>query len=184
MTGYLIALGSNLPSGQYDSVAILNEALEQLARLQGITVDRVSGWFRTPAWPAGSGPDFVNGAALLRSSNTPQEILKTLHRVEAGFGRERRVRWGARTCDLDLIGAEDAVLPNLETLTAWINHGPDPERVPEDLLLPHPRLHERGFVLVPLHEVAPDWVHPVLHLTVAEMMSALPDAEIEAVQRL
>lgn len=184
MTRYMIALGSNLPTGEYDLTSILKTALDQLDQTQGISVDRRSAFYRTPAWPVGSGPDFVNGAAVLRSANSPNAILQELHGVEKSLGRERRVRWGSRTCDLDLIGAEQAVLPDLATVTDWIDHGPDIQRIPHDLLLPHPRLHERAFVLIPLCEIASDWVHPVLGRSVKQMLDALPDDEVAAVQQL
>ena len=184
MTEYLIALGSNLPTGEYDLTSILNTALDQLNQAQGICVDCASAFYRTPAWPEGSGPDFLNGAAVVQSSKSPYAILQELHGVEKSLGRERKVRWGARTCDLDLIAAGGCVLPDVETVSDWIDHGPDPMRVPDELLLPHPRLHERAFVLVPLCEIAPNWVHPVLRLTVAEMVARLPEWEVEAVERI
>lgn len=184
MTEYMIALGSNLPTGEYDLTSILNAALDKLDQLQGVSVDRISAWYRTPAWPEGSGPDFVNGAALLQSAKSPNAILQQMHGVEKALGRERRIRWGARTCDLDLIGAGDWVLPDDRTMRDWIERGPDPTRVPQELLLPHPRLHERPFVLVPLNDIAPEWEHPVLHLKVSEMVAALPAQDTAAVQRV
>ena len=184
MTEYLIALGSNLPTGEYDLTSILNTALELLGQSQDTSVDRVSAFYRTPAWPEGSGPDFLNAAALLRSSKPPREILQEMHGVEKSLGRERQVRWGARTCDLDLIGAGKLVLPDVQTVSDWIAHGPDATRVPGELLLPHPRLHERAFVLVPLCEIVPAWVHPILQLSVQQMIAALPEAEIREVTRI
>ncbi len=184
MTEYMIALGSNLPTGEYDLTSILNSALEQLSQTHGISVGRVSAFYRTPAWPEGSGPDFLNGAALLRSSKPPEEILQEMHGVEKSLGRERHVRWGARTCDLDLIGAKGLVLPDVETVSDWIARGPDVTRIPDRLLLPHPRLHERAFVLVPLYEIVPAWVHPILQLSVQQMIAALPEAEVREVTRI
>ncbi len=179
----MIALGSNLPTGEYDLTSILNAALAKLDQMQGINVGSVSAWYRTPAWPEGSGPDFVNGAALIHSSLSPAAILQELHGVEKSLGRERNVRWGARTCDIDLIGADDLVLPDAGTVSDWIQHGPDPLRLPKELLLPHPRMHERAFVLVPLQDIAPEWVHPVLGNSVKQLVGALAAHEIDAVQR-
>lgn len=184
MTQFLIALGSNLPVDDLDLVSTLRQALQKLDSISGVSVDRVSAWYRTPAWPAGSGPDFVNGAAALRSSRPPEEILQEMHGVEKSLGRQRKVRWGARTCDLDLLGAESLVLPDAPTVRRWIDAGPSRDRVPEGMLVPHPRIQERAFVLMPLADIAPDWVHPVLNLSVYKMLSAISEAERADICRL
>ena len=122
-----------------------------------------SGWYRTPAYPAGSGPDYVNGAAALRAAWTPEAVLAALHAVEAGARTAAGRRWGPRVCDLDLIASGDAVLPDAETVRGWIaREGERRMETPPGLILPHPRLQERGFVLRPLADIAPDWRHPLL----------------------
>lgn len=144
-----------------------------------------SQWFRTPASPVGSGPDFVNGAARAESDLDAEEFLARLHAVEAGLGRRRDHRWGPRACDLDLIAAGQRVLPDAETVRRWI--GLDPEArsmTPDELILPHPRMQERAFVLAPLAEVAPDWRHPLLDLTVRDLLRALPEADRAAARPL
>ncbi len=182
---FLIALGSNMSSEIGSSEATLRAALKRLDE-SGARVAKASRMYLTPCFPPGAGPDYVNAAARLSFAGTPQALLAVLHEIEAEFGRERAERWGRRTLDLDLIAAGDAVLPDAETFEAWCNLSPAQriETEPKELILPHPWLAERAFVLVPLAEVAPDWVHPVLGLCVTEMRDALPKAEIAAVRPL
>ena len=120
---------------------------------------------------------------MLDTDMSADTVLNNLHKIEADFGRERAVRWGQRTLDLDLISMDDAVLPDIETYMTW-RHLPlesQVTEVPEGLILPHPRLQERAFVLVPLAEVAPDWVHPIAGLSVTQMLDALPKSDRDAV---
>ncbi|WP_297769002.1 2-amino-4-hydroxy-6-hydroxymethyldihydropteridine diphosphokinase [uncultured Roseovarius sp.] len=173
---YLIAIGGNLPSVGLCPSDTVRAALARLAADAGGELRATSRLYRSPAFPPGSGPDFVNAAAELRMPGAPEDVLAFLHAVESEFGRERIRRWGQRTLDLDLIAMGDRVLPDLATYDAWRGLAPEAqqERAPDRLILPHPRAHERAFVLVPLADVAPDWVHPVLGLSVREMLSALP----------
>ncbi len=182
---FMIALGSNLPSNTGDPVETLRAALVALAD-SGASIEMVSDFYHTPCFPAGAGPDYVNAAARVAYSGDPGEFLAMLHRVEQQFGRERQERWGQRTLDLDLIAAGSSVLPDLETYIRWRDLPPDQQmaKTPDRLIMPHPRLHDRGFVLVPLHDIAPDWRHPVLNLTVSQMLEALPDADKEQVIRI
>lgn len=177
MTEVLIAVGGNLPKGESDLASTLSAALNMLNDVAGLKVLRQSRWYRTPAWPPGpdAGPDFLNGAALLESTLAPQKILAELHNIEASLGRTRRTRWEPRVCDLDLIACGDTVLPDESTVTHWMKTGGAPgAAAPDALVLPHPRLHERAFVLVPICDIAPGWKHPILQRTVDALLADLP----------
>lgn len=145
-----IALGSNLG----DSLATLQAAIETLKNTPGITVKLHSNWYQTAAVGPPQ-PDYINGCAILEVELKPQQLLETLLEIEAKFGRLRREKWGPRTLDLDLLLYDNLIL---ET---------------PGLALPHPRMTERAFVLVPLAEIAPDWVHPVSGVAIAQLVNSV-----------
>jgi len=177
-----IALGGNWPSQFGTPDQTIGSALGDIARVVGAIV-AVSRFFRTPAFPIGSGPDFVNAAVLVRTVRSAKSIVGELHAIEARYGRERTTRWGGRTLDLDLLFLGESVLPDPAMQRRWAELPPDLQRVetPVDLILPHPRLQDRGFVLIPLVEIAPLWRHPLTGRSVAEMAAALPAADREGI---
>lgn len=138
----VIALGGNL-AGEHSSCEALLEAALARFPSHGLRVAARSGWWRSAAWPDPSAPAFTNGVALVETALTPAETLAALHAIERAFGRERQEANAARTLDLDLIAYGQRVIDS------------------PGLILPHPRAHERLFVMGPLAQVAPDWIHPV-----------------------
>ena len=144
----------------------------------------MSRFFRTPAFPAGSGPDFVNAVFSVPWAGTPEDLLALLHRVEADAGRTRTRRWEARILDLDLVAFGDCVRPDAPTQTDWrsLTVEQAATRAPDRLILPHPRLQDRGFVLVPMADILPEWRHPLTGLAVTEMLAALPEAELAEIR--
>ena len=125
----------------------------------------------------------MNAVAAFSCSLPAGDLLALLHRIEADHGRTRATRWGARNLDLDLLSLGDAVLPSATLWWQWHDLPLDRQavEVPDRLILPHPRLQDRAFVLVPMADVAPDWRHPVLGRTVRQMLAALPPEDVAAV---
>lgn len=178
----IICLGANLPTDIARPAETLRIAISRISRI-GIAVTAVSRFYATPCFPAGAGPDYVNAAIAGRTRLTPQEVLVRLHEIESAHGRNRKTRWGQRTLDLDLAVYDDLVRPDLEGWRRWAELAPQDQQLaaPDRLILPHPRMQDRAFVLVPMCDIAPDWRHPVFGTTVARMTADLPAGDRAAV---
>lgn len=178
----LIALGGNLTLRDLLPQETLMAAIRDIAEID-VHLRAVSRFFSTPCFPAGAGPDYVNAVVEIETGLSPLALLDQLHEIEARHARQRTERWGMRTLDLDLIAYGELILPDLATYAQWrdLPLEQQMQQAPDRLILPHPRLQDRAFVLVPLCDIAPDWCHPVLHKTAIQMRDALPKADIEAV---
>jgi len=179
----LIALGGNMETDVGSPQKTLSAAISRLSENQ-IGVRAISRFFGTPCFPVGAGPDFVNAAIAVDFDGSPAQLLEQLHRVEADFLRKRDQRWGMRTLDLDLLAVGQQVLPDVSGFESWLQLPTEQQaqQAPAELILPHPRIQDRAFVLVPLCDIAPKWRHPVLGRTVSEMCAALPVDDIAAVK--
>lgn len=186
-TSALVAFGGNASFGKSAPADVIMQAIARLS-VAGVIVGAVSPLYQTPCFPVGAGPDYVNAAAVLQVPPTmsAKALLALLHEVEAEFGRERIVRWGARTLDIDLLAFGDLVAPSSAEQARWRNLATAEQGrlAPDELILPHPRMQDRAFVLVPLADVAPDWRHPLLGKTVAEMLGQLSPKDRADVRRI
>lgn len=180
----ILAFGSNLAKDPSESCKIIDESITNLENA-GITFAIVSSYYQSPAFPLGTGPDFVNAVALVETALSPEELLAVLHEIETAMGRERPYRWAPRVIDLDLIYYEDEVLPDPEIWREWANlHLREQmSAVPDRLILPHPRAHERRFVLEPLAKIAPDYLHPVYQKTPQQLLNGAIPMTLEKIDR-
>lgn len=151
MTSYLLLLGSNLEN----RLANLQKALSELAQIGLIT--KSSSVYETSPWGNENQQSFLNQVIEFQSDVLPEFMLSNLLDIEKKAGRIRQEKWGARILDVDILFAGQ--------------HTQSSQR----LTLPHPELHKRRFTLVPLHEIVPDFVHPVLKLSVTEMLAKCED---------
>ncbi len=156
-----IALGSNLG----DRLGIMRQAV-MLLEEHCLRIKAKSDVFETPPWGATNQPRFLNACILVETKEAPRKLLELLLNTENELGRTRRYAWGPREIDLDLIFYDDQVFEE------------------EDLILPHPHMHRRAFVLLPLVQVAPCWYHPVLGKSVRELAGSVHGDSIIRITRL
>ncbi len=162
MEEILIGLGSNLG----DSISVCKHAIKTLSMHPQIRILRISSLYRTEPVGMVDQSWFVNGVVQGETSLSPTELLDYLLQVEKDFGRVREIKWGPRTLDLDILsfGNRQIALPRLT--------------------IPHPRVHERLFVLIPMVEIVPNWVHPGIDLPAQEILDRLSTCTHEKVERI
>lgn len=160
MGGIYIGIGANLPSPRHGPpLATCRAAVAAIADRE-VTVVQCSRWYRSSPVPPSDQPSFINGVVAVSTALAPPALLALLHRIEAEFGRTRTFPDAARLLDLDLLAYDDRVTDSAAAVA-----------------LPHPRLHERAFVLRPLAELAPHWRHPATGVVIADLLTALPPGQ-------
>jgi len=157
-----IGIGANLPSERFGNPLETCEAALKALDGAGVRVLRRARWYKSAPVPLSDQPWFINGIAEIETELTSTEVLARLHAIEAGFGRVRGVRNAARVLDLDLIAYGDEVA----------------DGAGGGGTVPHPRMAERAFVLLPLAELAPGWRHPATGTGIAELVAALPPGQV------
>ncbi len=156
MATIYIGIGSNLG----DKEGNCKTAIERLSE-KGITIKKISTPYRTKPWGVEDQPDFVNMAVKAETNINPSELLPILKTIEKEMGRQDSLRWGPRLIDLDLLFYDDLIISY------------------DDLVIPHPLLHKREFVLLPLMEIAADHVHPILKTTIKHLAENLGKVNLQ-----
>jgi 2-amino-4-hydroxy-6-hydroxymethyldihydropteridine diphosphokinase len=147
-------IGSNLDSIKGDRFFNLKKTLEHI-RLEKITIMKLSSIYETPSYPNKKNPKFLNIGLEIKSNHSPENLIKSFNKIEKKLQRTRGVRNQPRTCDIDLIDYQGKIL-NSKALT-----------------IPHPKAHLRNFVLFPIKEISPTWIHPVLKKRVDFLIKSL-----------
>lgn len=165
----LVGLGGNVSSPKHGNPK--NTLTLALAKFAGYGVHLVaqSNWYVTQPFPMSEQPPFVNAVVSVHYSGTPIELLGILNKLEGSFGRVRGERWGPRAIDLDLLAFDECIV-------GWDRSTPDDTL--KTMVVPHPRLHLRRFVLDPITDFASEWTHPVLGLKTWEMINNLPSGQV------
>jgi len=179
----LVGLGANLPSAAGQPGETLTAAIDLIAT-EGVRITQVSSFYETTALPPSGQPNFVNGVFAAETSLTAKDVLKLFQSIETKFGRKPGERWSARTLDIDLLSYGETILPNFGVWEEICN-SKDPAAILEEPIVPHPRLHKRAFVMIPLLEVAPNWFHPCLKMTAGKLAESLViRAQADSVRKL
>jgi len=162
MSTIIIGIGANLPSARHGTpVQTVEAALTALDEHPNVRVCRRSRWFESAPVPISDQPWYVNGVCLIKTDLDPRAVLHVLHDIEADFGRVRAEKNAPRVLDLDLLAYDDFLTAD-----------------DQDFDVPHPRMHERAFVLLPLRDLVPGWSHPRTGLALDDLIAAMDDGQI------
>ncbi len=182
VTTCMISYGANISGPFGEPVKTLEFALKEL-KIRNLSIIKESKLYSSLAFPYSSEPRYLNGCFEIEVHCSAHAVLGHLKEVEVKMGRRENSRWGSRACDLDLLSFANTVCPSNELFDHWYKMPLKQQIVekPHQLLLPHPRLQDRAFVLKPLMDFAEDWIHPILNLSVKEMFASLPKEDRDSV---
>ena len=158
-------IGSNLDSSRGDRLFNLKKTIE-LISLNNIKIVKISSIYETPSYPNKKNPKFLNMGLKIESEHSPFDLIKIFNRIEKKLQRTREIKNQPRTCDIDLIDYEGKILNSKE------------------LIIPHPRAHLRNFVLFPLKEMSPLWIHPILNKKIDFLIKKLSSKLRNEITRL
>ncbi len=162
----IIGLGANIPGEFGPPERTLQSALNAISDIVGLEVLEISSVWHSAPVPVSDQPWYANAVCTIQTQTPPAKLLKELKAIEKKFGRQEKQRNAPRVIDLDIIAYDHLITMEVP-------------------ILPHPRMHERAFVLCPLHEIAPDWIHPALETSLEEMLASLPtEQEIRKGEKL
>ena len=186
MNNYVVVLGSNLPSEFGNSAETLKKCAGEMRSYPAICSLLESNWYISSSILDEREPRYVNVGIRFSANLEPKELLNFTSDLENKYGRKRQRRWGPRTCDIDILLCDQLILPDKLNFKKWLNLDlSDQIRiVPNELILPHPRLQERAFFLKPLNDLKPDWIHPFLKMNAKEMLDSLPSNELENIIKI
>ena len=186
MNNYVIVLGSNLSCEFGNSAETLKKCVQEIRSDRSIRYLVESNWYISASFLNKREPRYVNVGIRFSTKLKPIKLLNFTSGLENKYGRKRQERWGPRTCDIDILLCDQQILPSELYFKKWLNLKlSDKIRlVPNELILPHPRLQERTFFLKPLNDLQPDWIHPFLKVKAKEMLDSLPPDELESIQEL
>jgi len=158
-------IGSNLPSVKGDRKDNINNAIEHLRNLE-LNIIKISNYYETPSYPNKSDPKFINLCIKLESKLKPFEFLSKIKEIEKKLGRTRLKKNEPRTCDIDIIDYNGTIISN------------------KDLTIPHPKTHLRNFVIYPLKEIEPNWIHPIFNKKIDSFFIKLDKSSHNEITRL
>ena len=181
MSNYVVVLGSNLSSEFGNSAETLKKCVDEIKSDPSIESLLESNWYISASLLNKKDPRYVNVGIRFNTKLKPIQLLNFTSGLENKYGRKRQERWGPRTCDIDILLCYQLILPSKLYFNKWLNLNISDQikLVPDELILPHPRLQERTFFLKPLIDLQPDWIHPFLKVKAKEMLDSLPPHELE-----
>ena len=177
MYNYLISFGANLDSEFGSPMDGLKYAINEFSMF-GFNVRQQSKWYSSLSYPDPKDPKYINGCLEMFCEFEPFEVLTKLKNIEKRMGRTTDERWSSRTCDFDILSCRSSknfILPSKKVFRYWFSLPLDKQLKmrPNELVLPHPRMQDRSFVLIPLYDIQPNWIHPVLGVRLISMIDKL-----------